>query len=126
MLDPWSVAASGSALLRLCVEMMTIELEANGKTLDDKISDLVKRGLNQSVHRALDAVRVIGNEAVHPSQMDLNDNPKTAEALFKLVNVITEKMISEQKHVDEIYGLLPPEKLAALERRDMPKKQQAI
>jgi hypothetical protein len=112
---------AAAALLRVCVEMLAIHLKAQGSKLDHKIADLVSKGLNRSVQQALDAVRVIGNEAVHPGQMDLNDDPKTAEALFKLVNVIAEKMISEPKHVDEIYGLLPPEKRAAIEKRDKPK-----
>ena len=107
-----------AALLRLCVEKLCIHLKAEGSTLDDKIADLVTKGLDVRVQRALDAVRVVGNEAVHPGQMDLNDDPDTAEMLFKLVNVIAEKTISEREHVDAIYALLPPSKRKAIERRD--------
>jgi hypothetical protein len=70
------------------------------------------------VQQALDAVRVIGNEAVHPGQIDVSDNPKIAAALFGLVNFIAEKMVSEPKAIEQIYGSLPPEKLAQIQKRD--------
>lgn len=114
-----------AALLRLCVEKLSIHLQAEGATLDQRIADLVRKGLNVRVQQALDAVRVIGNEAVHPGQMDLKDDPDTAETLFKLVNVIAEKMISEQKHVDAAYGSLPQSKRDAIERRDKRSKQKS-
>ena len=112
-----------AALLRLCVEKLSIHLEADGSTLDDRIADLVKKGLSARVQNALDVVRVIGNEAVHPGKMDLKDDRGTAETLFKLVNVIAEKTISEPRHVREVYELLPQSKREAIERRDKGSKQ---
>ena len=49
-----------AVLLRLCVEKLSIHLNAQGSTLDDKIAALVKKGLDDCVQQALDAVRVIG------------------------------------------------------------------
>ncbi len=112
-----------AALLRLCVEKLCTHLKAVGSTLDETIADLVKNGLNVRVQKSLDAVRVIGNEAVHPGQMDLKDDRDTAETLFKLVNLIAEKMISEPKRVDAVYGSLPPAKREAIERRDKGSKK---
>ena len=114
-----------AALLRLCVEKLCIDLKDDGSKLDDKIADLVKKGLSVQVQRALDAVRVIGNEAVHPGQMDLEDDRDIAETLFKLINVIAEKMISEPKHVEAAYQALPPSKLEAIERRDKGSKKES-
>jgi hypothetical protein len=73
------------------------------------------------VQQALDVLRIVGNEAVHPGQIDLRDNRETAESLFRLFNLIVDKMISEPKHIAEIYGSLPPEKLKGIEERDKPK-----
>lgn len=64
------------------------------------------------------AVRVIDNNAVHPGSIDLRDDRATAESLFRLLNLISENMISEPKHVDKIYATLPPNVLAAIETRD--------
>lgn len=66
----------------------------------------------------MDTVRVIGNEAVHPGILDLKDDRDTATKLFKLVNIISEQMISNPKHVEEIYGQLPEGKRKAIEKWD--------
>lgn len=63
-------------------------------------------------------MRVIGNNAVHPGSMDLRDDRATAESLFRLLNLIAEKMISDPKHVDEVYAMLPSGARAAIEARD--------
>jgi hypothetical protein len=70
------------------------------------------------IRLAPDIVRVIGNDAVHPGQIDLRDDRDTATKLFGLVNLIAEKMISEPKHVEALYGSLPESKRKASEERD--------
>jgi len=107
-----------AALLRLCIQKLCIELGEKGKDLNTDIKNLVAKGLPGGVQKSLDIVRVIGNESVHPGQIDLRDNMETAKALFKLVNFISEKMITEQKEVEEIYNILPEEKRQQIEQRD--------
>jgi Surface-adhesin protein E len=51
----------------------------------------VKNGLPETVQKSLDVVRVTGNNAVHPGQMDAAD-VNAAASLFALVNVIVEYM----------------------------------
>jgi hypothetical protein len=111
-----------AALLRLAIEKLCKELGEKGKDLNADIASLVSKGLDKRVQHALDAVRVIGNHAVHPGQIDLRDDRQTAEALFGLVNLICEKMITEPKHVDEVYAKLPESALEAIEKRDKPKQ----
>jgi hypothetical protein len=107
-----------AALLRLAIQKLCIELGEKGKKIDDAISSLVQKGLSPLVQKALDAVRVIGNEAVHPGTIDLKDDTETATKLFGAVNIIAEQMISNPKHVEELYGKLPEEKKKAIQRRD--------
>jgi len=109
---------SSAALLRLCIQKLCIFLGERGKNINDDISSLVQKGLDPKIQMALDVVRVIGNEAVHPGEIDLRDDHGTALNLFKLVNLISEKMISEPKHVEEMYASLPQEKVKAIEKRD--------
>ncbi len=111
-------ARGAAALLRLSIQKLCVELGEKGKNIDDDIASLVKKGLSPLVQKALDAVRVIGNEAVHPGTLDLKDDTDTASKLFGLVNLIAEQMISNPKHVAELYGKLPPAKLKAIEDRD--------
>lgn len=107
-----------AALLRLAIQKLCIELTGGEKDLNTSIASLVSRGLPLSVQKSLDAVRVIGNEAVHPGQMDLCDDVLTASALFRLVNIIAEKIITEPKTVEEIYSSLPETKRREIEKRD--------
>ncbi len=108
-----------AALLRLCVQKLCIHLGEKGKNIDDDIASLVSKGLNPLVQKSLDIVRVIGNEAVHPGVLDLKDDRDTAIQLLGLINCIADRMISDPKKVDEIYGNLPQNKLEAIENRDI-------
>ncbi len=107
-----------AALLRLCIQKLCVHLKEPGKHLDTDIAALVKKGLPPGVQRSLDAVRVIGNNAVHPGKIDLKDNQPIATALFRLVNLIAEKMISDPKEIDAIYDIVPESAREAIEKRD--------
>ena len=114
-----------AALLRLCIEKLCSSLAASGKSLDAKIDDLAKKSLiGEQIRKALHTVRVIGNEAVHPGTMDLKDDRGTAESLFKIVNVIAEKTISEPKRVDEVLKSLPESKREAIAKLEGPSNQE--
>ncbi len=104
--------------MRLAIQKLCKELGQPGNNLNDDIGALVGAGLDQQVQMALDSVRVIGNSAVHPGQMDLRDDRATAETLFMLLNLIAEKMVSQPKRVKEVYASLPAEARRAIEGRD--------
>lgn len=107
-----------AALLRLAIQKLCKELGEKGKNINDDIAELVKKGLPLKIQQALDYVRVVGNNAVHPGQIDLTDNRDTALNLFSLINIIADVMISQPKHVDTLYNSLPTEQLKAIEKRD--------
>lgn len=107
-----------AALLRLCIQKLCKQLGKPGNNLNDDIAALVRDGLGVDVQRALDAVRVIGNEAVHPGELDLKDDRETAAKLFELVNYIAEDRISRPKKIAALYASLPPGKIAAIEKRN--------
>lgn len=79
---------------------------------------MVKNDLRKSIQQALDIVRVIGNNAVHPGQIDLKDDMKTALSLFRLVNMIVEDMIAKPKEVDSLFNGLPDDVKKGIEKRD--------
>lgn len=107
-----------AALLRLAIQKLCKDLGGKGKNINEDIKSLVSKGLPSAVQKSLDVVRVIGNDAVHPGQIDLKDDMETAKALFRLVNLIAEKMITEPKEVEEIYNSLPEDKRQEIEKRD--------
>lgn len=107
-----------AALLRLGIQKLCAHLGQPGKNINADIKALVAAGLPHKVQEALDSVRVIGNDAVHPGTIDLNDDRDTANQLFRLVNFIAQKMITEPKEIDAIYNNLPAGKLQGIKDRD--------
>ena len=107
-----------AALLRLAIQKLCESLGESGKDINTNIKNLVANGLSPKVQEALDSVRVIGNESVHPGTIDLNDNREIANRLFKLVNFIATKLITELKEIDELYNSLPQSKLDGIKKRD--------
>jgi len=107
-----------AALLRLCIQKLCVFLGEKGKDIDKNIASLVAKGLNPLVQKSLDIVRVIGNEAVHPGVIDLNDDRDTANKLFDLINSIADQMITHPKNVEELYEKLPESKRKAIEERN--------
>jgi Domain of unknown function (DUF4145) len=108
-----------AALLRLVVQKLLPHLGASKPEINAGIGELVANGtINMQLQQALDSVRVIGNESVHPGTMDMRDDEETALALFGLVNFVVQKAISEPKEIAEIYASLPANKLAGIEQRD--------
>lgn len=108
-----------AALLRLAIQKLCVHLEEKGENINEDIGALVAKGLPTMVQQALDLVRVIGNNAVHPGQIDLNDDKKVADKLFPLVNVIAEVMISQPNQIKTLYeSVLPESQREAIEQRD--------
>ena len=107
------------ALLRLAIERICNELNAKGKNLDEKIADLVKGGLSKDTQKALDVVRVVGNKAVHPGQIDLDvDDISTAYKLFSLIRIIVQRLITEPTTINNLYDNLPAAIKSQISKRD--------
>ena len=109
---------SSAALLRLALQKLLKHLGEKGDNINRDIGNLVRKGLDPDVQMALDAIRVIGNNAVHPGQIDLNDDRGVAATLFRLINFVVEQMITRRKEIQDIYSLLPEPSRAAIAKRD--------
>jgi hypothetical protein len=109
---------AAAALLRLALEKLVAHLGAEGRDLNDRIGHLVSQGLRPSVQQALDALRVIGNNAVHPGEIALKDDHATATALFRLLNVVVDEMITKPNEVEDIFDIIPDSQKEAIQKRD--------
>lgn len=112
------------AILRLALQKLCNSLtntSENGK-IDESIKILVEQGLPKTLQQAFDIVRIVGNEAVHPGTIDLDDNKDIAYTIFQLMNIIVEKVVVEPQKIDELYKLLPEDKIKRIENRDKKKQ----
>lgn len=97
-----------------------VDLGEKGKNINDDIGSLVKKGLPIEVQQALDYCRVIGNNGVHPGEIELTSNPEISHSLFEMLNFIVEDRISRPKKVAALYNILPQGALSAVKKRDDP------
>lgn len=109
---------AAAALLRLALQKLCVQLGEKGGNINDDIKSMVGKGLNPLVQKSLDALRITGNNAVHPGEIDLSEEPQRVIKLFDLINFIASKMITEPKEIESFYKDLPPDAIRAVERRD--------
>jgi uncharacterized protein DUF4145 len=112
---------AAAALMRLVVQKLMIELGQSGRNLNDDIGSLVKAGLPVEVQKALDYCRVIGNNAVHPGEINIDDDPSVTYSLFEMVNFVVEDRITRPRKVSDLYKKLPDGALKAIQARDSEK-----
>lgn len=106
---------SACMLLRLCIEKICKEVE--GADLNQKIKKLGDKGFDKDIIISMDTIRVIGGQAVHSLQMNLQDDVSTAKLLFEIVNDISDYMYSRKKRIRKVYKSLPQSKKSAVKER---------
>lgn len=108
-----------TAILRLALQKLLVQIGKDGKNINNNIKELVAEGLNPKMQQALDFLRVIGNNAVHPGQIDLDDNKDIALKLFKILNMIADDLITKPKDMEELYNdIIPEDTKGHIEQRD--------
>ena len=109
---------ASAALLRLAVQKLMPLLGEQSGNINNDIKSLVAKGLPAQVQQALDFCRVVGNNAVHPGEINLNDSPDIAQHLFSMINYIIEDRITRPKQIESLYSLLPEDARNAIAKRD--------
>ncbi|MGR5968271.1 DUF4145 domain-containing protein [Bacillus paranthracis] len=107
-----------AALLRLALQKLMKSLGESGSHIDSDIKSLVQKGLPVQIQQALDILRVIGNESVHPGSIDMKDNREIAIKLFDLINFIVQNQITQPKEISALFTSLPEGKRNAIAKRD--------
>ena len=109
---------AAAALLRLALQKLCVQLGEKGENINHDIKNLVAKGLNPLVQKSLDSLRITGNNAVHPGEINLQEEPERVLKLFELLNFVANKMLTEPKEIESFYGELPEDKRNAVNHRD--------
>ena len=115
---------AAAALLRLVLQKLCRQLGEKGNNINKDIKNLVKKGLSPHIQKSLDALRITGNNAVHPGKINITEEPERALKLFELINFIAQKMITEPREIDSFYEKLPESSKKAIKKRDGEKKSE--
>ncbi|WP_375193721.1 DUF4145 domain-containing protein [Marinobacter sp.] len=108
-----------AALLRLALQILLKQLGKSGKNINTDIKELVSEGLSPKIQQALDLLRVVGNNAVHPGKIDIDDSPDVALKLFHVINFIANEMITKPKELELLYtDLVPDDTKQHIQERD--------
>jgi len=108
-----------TALLRLALQLLLKQLGKSGENINNDIKELVSDGLSPKIQKALDLVRVVGNNAVHPGQINIDDNNEIAVKLFHILNFIADEMVTKPKELELLYdNVIPEETKKHIKQRD--------
>lgn len=108
---PISPRAS-AALLRLGLQMLLKDVlkDKSKGSINEDIKVLKASTGNETLIKALDTVRVFGNESVHPGTINLDDSAEDAEYLFTILNIIIEYLITQPRRLNEMFEQIPESK----------------
>jgi hypothetical protein len=112
---------ASAAILRLTLQKLMLILKEEGKSIDDDINSLVKKGLSIQVQKVLIYCRAIGSNAANPGEINIVDSPEIARSLFNMINYIIEDRIARPKKVDSWYFEILTEFGQSIDKGDLQK-----
>jgi hypothetical protein len=80
-----------TALMRVCIQKLMPLLKQDGKSLDNSMSSLVRKGLEVEIQQAMEVLQVLGNDPVQPTSLDTQEDKEMALRFVDSLKAILER-----------------------------------
>ena len=109
---------AAAALLRLGLQILLGAVGGDDKNINNDIKKIVASGVESETQRALDILRVFGNNGTHPGEINLDENPDLVHSMYRLMNYVTDSLITRKNQINELFEGLPEGIKNQIESRD--------
>ena len=113
---------AAAALLRLGLQILLGVVGGDGKNINYDIKKIVALGIEPETQRALDILRVFGNNGTHPGEIKLDEDPSLVHQMYGLMNYVTDRLITQKNQINELFESLPEGVKDQIESRDSKNK----
>jgi hypothetical protein len=86
-----------AALMRVCIQKLVPLLEDNDKELNQRISSLVRKGLEMEMQQAMDVLQVLRSDPVQLSRLESQADKKTILRFLDSLKEVLERRMSRNR-----------------------------
>jgi hypothetical protein len=80
-----------AALMRVCIQKLVPLLKQEGKSLNDYMSSLVRKGLEVEIRQAVEVLQVLRNETGQPTSLETQEDKEMALRFFDSLKAVLER-----------------------------------
>ena len=113
---------AAAALLRLGLQILLGAVGGDGKNINNDIKKIVELGIEPETQKALDVLRVFGNNGAHPGEIKLDEDTGLVNKMYGLMNYVTDRLITQKNQINELFEGLPEGIKDQIEARDSKNK----
>jgi hypothetical protein len=86
-----------TALMRLCIQKLVPLLEENGKELNQRVSSLVRKGLEMEIQQAMDVLEVLRSDSAQLNPLESQADRETALRFLDSLKEVLERRMSHNR-----------------------------
>jgi hypothetical protein len=86
-----------TALMRVCIQKLVPLLEDNGKELNQRVSSLVRKGLEMEIQQAMDVLEVLRSDSAQLNPLESQADRETALRFLDSLKEVLERRMSHNR-----------------------------
>jgi hypothetical protein len=86
-----------TALMRVCIQKLVPLLEDNGKELNQRVSSLVRKGLEMEIQQAMDVLQVLRSDSTQLNPLGSEADRETALRFLDSLKEVLERRMSQNR-----------------------------